>query len=597
MNCTRFFISISAFPGRGIPILILLLALTGCQGLPEAPEYIAAGDYDRVRIYLSGRIPVEMNRHDVRGLSIALVKEDGVFWTSGFGMADVDRQIKASPETRYRIGSVTKPLTALVIMRLHERGLIDIDRPVSDYLPGFSIRNRFGAKPVITLRALLAHHSGLPSDRLAGMWVDNPLTLEELVEEMRDESLVSEPESQYRYSNLGYSLLGRVIEVVTGKPYAQAMHEALFHPLMMESTSVSVGQEGVSDLAAGYSKGKPYPVLSLRDTPAGGGSSTVVDMAKVLGMLFRNDGTYLQKRTLSGIFRTQYPGLSLDFGHKVGLGWVKSGLDLAKGESVIWHAGNAFPHQAFIAQLPEYKLGVVILSNSMEGKQFMTELGREALRLMLAAKRGGTPERDRKVELPKPLQPNESQLARYAGNYTAFGQLVEFRHKGQRLETSLGSHKFQLLPIGEATFQVRAEALGILSFPLNQFRLRFENVDNQKVALLTGLPAPVVFTRIPQRPVPKAWRQRLGGYSLDARGEPFRISDMELKIDNEVLVMLGKLQGRFTNDEETPLRIPVVPVSDTEAVVWGLGNGEGGTIRVLDEGSLYYSGFMLTREQ
>lgn len=595
MNCTR--LPMSVFANRWFSSAILLFTLTGCQTLPEVPQYVAAGDYDSVTTYLSERIPVEMKRHSVKGLSIALVNEEGVLWAAGFGMADVNQQIKASSETLYRIGSVTKPLTALVIMRLHERGLVDIDRPVSDYLPGFSIRSRFGTEPVITLRALLAHHSGLPSDLFAGMWVDHPVSLAELVEEMHNESLASEPETQYRYSNPGYSLLGRVIEVVTEKPYAQAMREVLFEPLAMEATKVSVGREGVPGLAAGYREGKPYPVLSLRDTPAGGVSSNVTDMAKVLGVLFGNDSTYIQKQTLAEIFRTQYPDLALDFGHQVGLGWVKSGLDLAKGETVIWHTGGAFPHQAFIAQLPGHKLGVVILSNSMEGKQFMTELGREALALMLAAKIGGAPERDPDIVPGKPVQLTAPQLEHYTGSYTAFGQLVEFRQKSQRLETSLSGHKFQLLPIGEDTFLVRAKALGLFSFPLNKLRLRFENADNQEVALLTGFPAPIVLTRIPERSVSKAWRQRLGRYSLDTQGESFEISHLEMKIENSVLVMQAELRGRFTDDQETPLRIPLLPVSDTEAVVWGLGNGEGGTVRVLENGALYYSGFILAREQ
>lgn len=595
MNFHRLFIP--AFASRGLSLLVLLFTLTGCQTFPKVPEYIGAGDYNSVTTYLSERIPVEMKRHGAKGLSIALIDEQGVFWSAGFGMADVNQQIKASSETLYRIGSVTKPLTALVMMRLHERGLVDIDRPVSDYLPGFSIRSRFGVEPRITLRALLAHHSGLPSDLLAGMWVNHPASLAELVGEMRDESLASEPETQYRYSNSGYSLLGRVIEVVTGKPYAQAMREVLFEPLAMEATKVSVGREGVPGLAAGYNKDKPYPVLSLRDTPAGGISSSVTDLAKVLGMSFRNDNTYIQKETLAEIFRTQYPDLALDFGHQTGLGWVKSGLDLAKGETVIWHTGGAFPHQAFIAQLPEHKLGVVMLSNSMEGKQFMTELGRETLALMLAAKRGGAPEHDPDSVPGKSVQLTGSRLAHYTGSYTAFGQLVAFRQKGQGLETSLNGHTFQLLPTSEDTFLVRARALGVFSFPLTKLRLRFDNIDNQEVALLTGFPAPVMFTRIPERPVPKAWHQRLGSYSLDTQGEPFEISDLELKIENDVLVMQGKLRGRFTDGPVTPLRIPLLPVSDTEAVVWGLGNGEGGTVRVLDKGALYYSGFILTREQ
>lgn len=189
-----------------------VLLISGCAGTPLRPTNIARNDYEPAKQYLSAAIKQDMAKHDVKGLSIALVDDQKVVWAEGFGYADVANQVPATADTMYRIGSISKVLTATEIMRLVEQGKVELDRPVTDYVPEFSIHNRFADSKPITLRALLAHHSGLPSDVLKGMWVDHPVPLAEYVTALRDESLASPPQSLYKYSNIGFSLLGRVIE-------------------------------------------------------------------------------------------------------------------------------------------------------------------------------------------------------------------------------------------------------------------------------------------------------------------------------------------------------------------------------------------------
>lgn len=579
-------------------VFAAVLLLYGCQGVLPAPERLEPGDYAAVWTYLNRRIPREMDRYQVKGLSIALVDERGVLWAQGFGMADSQKGVPAQSDTLYRIGSVTKPLTALIVLRLQEQGLLDIDDPLKDYLPEFSIHNRFHDRRPITLRALLSHHSGLPSDRLAGMWVDAPASLDELVGQISNESMASAQETQYRYSNLGYSLLGRVIEVVTRKPYAQVVEDELFGPLQMRASAVSSGSEALTGLAAGYRAGKPYPILPLRDLPAGAIASSVDDLAGVLTLLLRYGDGYLSAESIAEAFRPQYPGLPLDFGHEVGFDWQLDGLNLPGGERVAWHNGTAYPHQAHVALLREQGLAVVILSNTMEASRFITDLGRDALALLLAAKRGGVADLGKgAAKNPVRVELSAQALGQYAGRYTVLGQLAEFRSVDNHLETHLWDRSIEMLPTGPGAFTLRTRALGVFPVPLNQLQLKFEHVAGYDVAVLRGITAPLVFTRIPKNPVPEAWRQRLGAYRVDTRGEAFEIRRLELGMEQGLLVADTSVSDLLTGNGETRIRMPLIPVSDDEAVLWGVANGEGGTLRYVGQGRLYYSGFLLEPEQ
>src|SRR5690242_9381266 len=143
----------------------VIVALTACAAAPKRGAPIEAGDYRYLGEYLDWMIHAEMRRRDVPGVSIAVVDDQRVVFARGYGMADVANKVPATPETLYRAGSLSKLITATEIMRRIDAGELDLDDPITKHLPRFSIENRFsGAKP-ITLRSLLAHHSGLPSDR------------------------------------------------------------------------------------------------------------------------------------------------------------------------------------------------------------------------------------------------------------------------------------------------------------------------------------------------------------------------------------------------------------------------------------------------
>ena len=587
-----------------LAILAFSLLLAACAMPPPLPANMVRGDYEPAKKYLSALIKQDMTQYNVKGLSIALVDDQKVVWAEGFGFADVANQMPATADTIYRIGSISKVLTATEIMRLAEQNKIVLDNPLTDYLPEFSIRNRFADSRPITIRALLAHHSGLPSDVLKGMWVNNPVSLAKYIPILRDESLASPPQSLYKYSNIDYSLLGSVIENVEHQEFPEAMRQNLLEPVGMMDSSFVLTPKIEYRYARAYRNGTETTRLSLRDTPAGGMLSSVNDMSRWLQFIFsdgRAQGVQLIKpETLQEMFKPQFAGLATDFGHKIGMAWMLSGLSMPDGQPLAWHNGGFPPYQAHLSLLPEQKLGVIILSNSDEASQFITRLGTRALELAYQIKYGSMPVGDIAKQAVKPVKLSAAELTRFAGHYAMFnGQLGSITVDGDQLKTSLFDRNFTLQPVGANTFIPKADvAFGLISIPLDTLSIRFQKVQAMDVAVLNGLPAPFAFERLSHAAIPDPWRNRLGRYQADTGDEQFDFQQTELTTESGILVFKVKFSPKNTTDPNTHTTLALQAISDDEAIIAGISNGEGGTVRAIDteKGTeLVYSGFRFVR--
>ena len=213
-----------------------------------------------------------------------LVAESGkVIFKKGYGFANMEWNISNDPETKFRLGSITKQFTSMLIMQLVENGKIKLDDKLSDHLPYYS--KDIGEK--VTIHHLLTHTSGIPSyTGLPGFFQDvsrDPYEVEEFIKKYCSGDLEFEPGSKYRYNNSGYFLLGAIIEKVTGKTYEQALKENILDPLNMKSTGYDRHDPILPKRATGYEKNfdgftnAPYLDMSL---PYSAGSlySTVEDL-------------------------------------------------------------------------------------------------------------------------------------------------------------------------------------------------------------------------------------------------------------------------------------------------------------------------------
>jgi len=170
---------------------------------------------------------------------------------------------------------------------------------------------------------------------------------------------------------------------------------------------------------------------------------------------------------------------------------------------------------------------------------------------------------------------------------------------GDQLKTSLFDRSFTLHPISIDTFVPKANvAFGLISIPIDSLSIRFQTVQGRDVAVLTGLPAPFAFARVPHAQIPDAWRNRMGKYQTDTADEQFDFKQVELATESGILVFKAVLSSKSGVEPETRVKLALQTVSDHEAVVAGIGNGEGGVVRAIDSGNgtdLVYSGFRFTR--
>ena len=283
----------SRFPTLKVSVLVLLtipLAVTSLTAQSPNP----ADDPDvqgAIRLF-SAWMEGQVAWRELPGVAVGVVANQELVWSRGFGFADIATARPMSSDTKFRMASHSKLFTATAIMQLREQGKIQLDDPVSKYLPWFQVKSAASDDPPITIEHLLTHSSGLP--REAGShWTTREFpTLEELRDLIPERQAPFSPEVRWKYSNLAYSIAGMVVEAVSGQPWADYLQANIFDPLGMTSSSVDREVEG---LATGYgirTPDGPRVTIGFVDArgmaSATGLTSTVEDMARFVSAQFRN---------------------------------------------------------------------------------------------------------------------------------------------------------------------------------------------------------------------------------------------------------------------------------------------------------------------
>jgi CubicO group peptidase (beta-lactamase class C family) len=337
------------------------------------------------------------------GAAVIVIKNESVVFRKAYGMADLQLSVRLQPEMVFKLGSTTKQFTAVAIMLLVEQGKLALDDPLTKFLPDFPFPgNR------ITIRQLLTHTSGL-DDYIAYDRIRDDLTVDELILCFRDRELVAEPGEQWQYSNPGYVLLGKIIEVVSGQSYAEFLQEHLFQPLKMHNTFYGENHRIIPGLVTGYRKHENSyqnaPYMSMTHPYAAGALlSNVDDLARWHTGLVR--GKLLRRKSLHQCFAAQHlsNGEVIDYG----LGWF---INTFKGRKNINHGGGVFGFVNHTMYLPEEEVYVALLSNRINPRAVP---GTQGITEMVAALAIGDP-----VEIKEytPISLGVTELQKYAGVY------------------------------------------------------------------------------------------------------------------------------------------------------------------------------------
>jgi CubicO group peptidase (beta-lactamase class C family) len=296
-----------------------------------------------------------------------LVADNGkVIYKKGFGLANMEWNIQNQPDTKFRLGSITKQFTATLILQLVEQGKIKLDGKLTDYLPDY--RKDTGDK--VTIHNLLSHTSGIPSyTSLPGFMTNvsrNPYAVDDFIKKYASGDLEFEPGTKFVYDNSGYFLLGAIIEKVTGKPYEQVLRENIFDPLGMKNTGYDHWGTILEKRATGYTR-----------TPRGYGNAPYLDMSipYAAGSLYSTvEDLYLWDQALYGEKILSAKSKELMFKPNLenyGYGFVmrKVSLQPSKLEvPVIQHNGGINGFSTVIVRMVADKRLIVLLDNAEQGE-------------------------------------------------------------------------------------------------------------------------------------------------------------------------------------------------------------------------------------
>lgn len=309
-------------------------------------------------------IAQEMDTQRLPGLALAITQGDQVLYVKGYG-ADGDGK-PVTPQTQFFIASVSKSFTALAVMQLVEAGKVSLDEPVQKYLPEFTLADPNAASQ-ITIRQLLNHISGLSETGFPDMVLPQPQTIEERVTSLRSARPTAPPGTEYHYFSPNYGTLARVVEVVSGQPFAHYMQKHVFAPLAMANTFSAVttaeGKRAAVHLAQGHLVifGIPfaYPEADGYLGGSGGVISTAEDMAHYL-IAQANGGRYDHQVLASPVSMDLMHTPPKNIQTTYAMGWTES---THNGRRILEHNGILSAYSADIVLLPKEEVGIVLLYN------------------------------------------------------------------------------------------------------------------------------------------------------------------------------------------------------------------------------------------
>ena len=418
--------------------IVLLLAMVPAGSIPAN-----AADFVPVVQRVEDLAKAEIERGILTGVSVALVDDQSVILTCGYGLADQAEKKPATSKTAYRAGSISKLFTAVSAMQLVEQGKLDIDKPVTEYLPDLRIVDPFEPAGPVTLRQLMCHRSGLVRESPVGGYLDpKEPSIAESVASLADCVRVHPPGKATKYSNIGVTVVGHVVEKVAGITFADYQRTHVLDPLGMTGSSFVRDQRVQANAATSYmlvADGRggfdriESPVFELGTLPAGNLYTSTEDLAKFLCCLFAdgkaNGKQILKAETLAEMFTPQLTDDDSGFGLGFSIGKFRD-------RKLVSHTGAVYGFSSSFAGIPELKVGVVVLANEDIAMGPVRKIANTALGWMVDARLGEELEAETVYE-----DVSEDISKSLVGDYESESYWAELRYTGGRLNADVFGQK------------------------------------------------------------------------------------------------------------------------------------------------------------
>lgn len=380
----------------GLLALLLVAAPVAAQRpAPTAPVRVKTTQELQLEIARVDQLfAAEEARDNIASVTVGVVSGPNLVWTKSYGLANIARKIPANSDTTYRIGSITKQFTAIMLLQLVRDGKVHLSDPVGKYYPEIkNISNAYPYAPPITLLQLATHTSGLarePGDKqtptetfLTGQVADWEKTLAAALPHTH---YAYEPGTRYSYSNIGFAILGAALARAAGEPYTSYVQEHILAPLGMTHTGFEQNPAILRTLAQGYEirNGVPDPRPASTDLrngrgykiPNGALFTTVGDLARFVSFeMGYGPDSVLEKSVLDDFHSRVYSANGdLSYGYGIGFMLMRKGDVIALG-----HGGSVAGFRAGAYYSPSTKVGIIFLRNAGGGRFRLGAVSLDAL--------------------------------------------------------------------------------------------------------------------------------------------------------------------------------------------------------------------------
>lgn len=394
----------------------------------------------------------ELKRTNIPGAALAIVRGDKIIFAKGFGVSSVETGVPVTPDTLFRIGSVTKMFTATALITLAEQGKIKLNEPVGNYAKGLNpLLSR------LTAHQLLSHTAGIV-DRVIDFGPQDETALATTIRTWGEDYILTEPGRLFSYANPGYALAGMVIEEVGGSPYATIMNDLVFKPLEMSHTTFRPTMAMTYPLAQGHNAFGNTPARVARPFanntvfwPDGFMFSSVNDLAR-FAIAVINKGQVEGRQVippsiLAKLTEPYADTISLYENAKYGYGFF---IRVYRGARVFEHGGAISGFGCLIRIAPDHKFAIISVGNKTD--EALDQAAAKAFELMLPE-----PPKEEARAL-KELPMSETEMRDYAGIYQLPYRRIELLMKEGKLVFRTGTSERLVKKIGDGRFMATLPA-------------------------------------------------------------------------------------------------------------------------------------------
>ncbi|MBM4340907.1 MAG: beta-lactamase family protein [Deltaproteobacteria bacterium] len=512
-----------------IIVLSFVLLSLSCSSLPPDRPTFQKGDFSGATAVLETIIKNNLKQQRIPGAAVALVHEGRVIFSRCYGYADTEKKVPITEDTYFMAGSLTKSFTALAILKLIEQGKIDPNANIKKYIPDFSIGILDGGEALITANHLLTHTSGLMIDYYAHLTDGKKYSNADLLSQLRKEYLCFRPGSASKYSNIGYRLLGIMIEQVTGERFENYLKKEVFNPLGLNQSSFDYTDDLALRMSKGHDGDTEMSRVDNEDKSASGLFSTLKDLTVFLkflsSMAIPSTEGINNHNIIDSIIKNANPAIDTFYDSKniYSSGWYLNSYQFKGIHTVLSSSGNINGFSTAMTYIPEERLGIIILTNSSLGWKANMDIIARGFRGMIDVLRNPV-NQGPDGEIRKKIKSTENDKP-LCGRYVGFGPMVDIFQKKDKLYAKFKGPAALLIPEGDGVFKpvLRILFIDIPVARLTEYeRIRFRFSKNQQgdqflfmEALIGESTFSIPLHHYEKAHIPKSYNRYYGTWALD----------------------------------------------------------------------------------